>query len=222
MNKLNKSIENIFFPNNMYSLMKFALSLSFIILFSTNSFSQNTIKKDTIEIDSAEAVNLDLFNKDNKNTFKILFSGKPARAALYSVIPGLGQIYNKKYWYAPIIWAGLGYFGYKALKSTMYYKKSYSVYRCLKKYGDNRCHFDSPRGVVYTSASLLRPEVDKLHSIEERNWVTFGIIYIVQIIHAYIQRHLVDFDLNENLSITPSIQNRTATIGVTLNINSKR
>ncbi len=218
---MDKSIEEILFSNTIFRLMKFVLALGMIMIFPTDIFSQNTIKKDTIEIDSSEAVNLDLFNKDNKNTFKILFSGKPARAALYSVIPGLGQIYNKKYWYAPIIWAGLGYFGYKAVISTRDYKKSYSVYKCLKKYGDNRCHFDSPSGVVYTNASLLRPEVDKLHSIEERNWVTFGIIYVVQIIHAYIQRHLVDFDLNENLSITPSIQSGTVALGVSLNINSK-
>jgi len=202
--------------------MKFVMTLGIITIFSAGIMSQNTIKVDTIEVDSSEAVNLGLFNKDNKNTFKILFSGKPARAALYSVIPGLGQIYNKKYWYAPIIWAGLGYFGYKAVKSTMDYKKSYSVYKCLKKYGDNQCHYNSPSGVVYSSASLLRPEVDKLHSIEERNWVTFGIIYVVQIIHAYIQRHLVDFDLNENLSINPSIQNGTASLGISLNINSKK
>ena len=32
----------------------------------------------------------------------------PAKAAFYSAIfPGLGQIYNKKYWKAPIVWAAL-------------------------------------------------------------------------------------------------------------------
>jgi hypothetical protein len=33
----------------------------------------------------------------------------PSKAAFYSaVVPGLGQIYNKKYWKAPIVWGGLG------------------------------------------------------------------------------------------------------------------
>lgn len=33
----------------------------------------------------------------------------PSKAAFYStVLPGLGQIYNKKYWKAPIVWGALG------------------------------------------------------------------------------------------------------------------
>ena len=33
----------------------------------------------------------------------------PAKAAFYSaVIPGLGQVYNKKYWKIPLVYAGLG------------------------------------------------------------------------------------------------------------------
>ena len=33
----------------------------------------------------------------------------PAKAAFYSaVLPGLGQIYNRKYWKAPIVWAAMG------------------------------------------------------------------------------------------------------------------
>ena len=33
----------------------------------------------------------------------------PSRAAFYSaILPGLGQIYNKKWWKAPIVWAAVG------------------------------------------------------------------------------------------------------------------
>ncbi len=191
--------------------------------FHSNIFSQNTIQQDTIEVDSTQAVRLGLFNKKNKNTFKILFSGKPARAGLYSLIlPGAGQAYNKKYWYVPIVWAGLGWFGYKAVMSTKTYRKANLTYHCLIKNGDGSCTYTNANNEVYSQATLLRPELDRLRLTKERNWVTFGIVYLVQAIHAYIQRHLVDFDLNENLSLTPSFHNGTPALGLSLNLNKKK
>src|SRR5690606_23059623 len=33
----------------------------------------------------------------------------PSKAAFYSaILPGLGQIYNKRYWKAPIVWGAIG------------------------------------------------------------------------------------------------------------------
>jgi len=50
----------------------------------------------------------------------------PAKAAFYSaVLPGLGQVYNKKYWKIPIVYAALG-------TSTYFYFRNnsfYNVYR---------------------------------------------------------------------------------------------
>ena len=34
---------------------------------------------------------------------------RPAKAAFYSaVLPGLGQVYNKRYWKLPLIYGGIG------------------------------------------------------------------------------------------------------------------
>ena len=196
----------------------------FFTFFSfTQLNSQDTIQSDTIKVDSAKTEKHGLFTKENKNTFKVLFSGKPGRAALYSLlIPGGGQAYNKRYWYIPIVWAGLGWFGYKATQTSREYNKAYNAYKCLIKNGDGSCVYQSANNVQYSQATLLRPEVDRLHSARERNWVTFGIIYLVQVFHAYVQRHLIDFDLNEDLSIIPSLQNGTPSFGLSVNLNSKK
>ena len=50
----------------------------------------------------------------------------PHRASIYSaLIPGAGQIYNKKYWKTPIILAGIGSAFYLATDN----QKKYSIYR---------------------------------------------------------------------------------------------
>lgn len=47
----------------------------------------------------------------------------PKLATLMStVIPGLGQAYNKKYWKIPVIYVGLGALGYMAHRSNTRYK----------------------------------------------------------------------------------------------------
>ena len=49
--------------------------------------------------------------KSNKRSFQERWHEQPSplKATVFSaVIPGAGQVYNKKYWKAPIVWAAVG------------------------------------------------------------------------------------------------------------------
>ena len=174
--------------------------------------SQTDIPTDTIQVDSAEAEKLGLFNKENRQTFKILFSGKPAKAGLYSLlIPGAGQAYNKRYWKIPIVWGAVGYFGYSAYVAGKDYREIDEAYRCMLR--NEGCSYNG-----ITDPGQLRPYRDNARSYKENMWVTFSIVYLVQAIEAYIDRHLIDFDLSKDLSFRSGYDNGGFNFGFNYNL----
>ena len=131
----------------------------------------------------------------------------PRKALLYAaVVPGLGQIYNKKYWKLPLVYGGFFGIGY----AINFYQGNYKKYKTQLFYnlnngfeGDNEFDPDDPN--QYTTGTL-RTVVDK--SRRERDfWVIMmGAMYILQIVDAHVDAHLKEFDVNPTLkvSIKPS------------------
>lgn len=125
----------------------------------------------------------------------------PAKAAFYSgVLPGLGQIYNKKYWKAPIVWGGLGV----AVYSYTWNNNKYHDYRDAYK--------DLIAGKTLTGKleGFDRKRLESAQKFHQRNrdlsaLVTFG-IYVLQIIDANVDAHLSQFNVDENLSLRPELQ----------------
>jgi hypothetical protein len=46
-----------------------------------------------------------------------------------AVFPGLGQIYNRKYWKVPIVYAGFGALGYSVAFNSSHFNKFMTAYR---------------------------------------------------------------------------------------------
>lgn len=125
----------------------------------------------------------------------------PSKAAFYSaVVPGLGQVYNKKYWKVPIVYAGMG--------AGIYYytwnQKQYHMYR--DAYKDKL----AGRPVTGKLADLDADRLIRAQKFHQRNrdlslLVTVG-IYILNIVDANVDAHLMQFNVNENLSLRPDVQ----------------
>ena len=125
----------------------------------------------------------------------------PAKAAFYSaIVPGLGQVYNKKYWKVPIVVGGMGL-------SIYYYtwnNKQYHVYR--DAYKDKL----AGRQVTGELAELDEDRLIRGQKFYQRNrdlslLITLG-IYILNIVDANVDAHLMQFNVNENLSVSPDLQ----------------
>ena len=108
-------------------------------------------------------------------------------------LPGLGQIYNKKYWKVPIIYGGAVAVVYSANWNSKYYKMFKVAYK-------NRVNGDSIHYSNYSDTSLQTAR-DYYRKYLELSYIIGGAIYIMNIIDAAVDAHLYHFDISDNLSM---------------------
>jgi hypothetical protein len=159
-----------------------------LLFLSTGAFAQDDIKVETVT-DSTLVKPY------------VLDPLAPARAAFYSaIVPGLGQVYNKKYWKVPLVYGGLGL--------TVYYysfnNKEYHNYRDAYK------DLLAGRQITGKLAGLDADRLLRGQRFHQRNrdlsmLLTVG-VYLLNIIDANVDAHLMQFNVNDNLSLRPSLQ----------------
>jgi hypothetical protein len=120
----------------------------------------------------------------------------PKKAALYSaIVPGLGQVYNKKYWKVPIVYAGLIGLGVNVgLNQSLYNKyREELVQRVMY---NQSLHFDP--NLPLNSLSVLGDEARKKRDLFIIGSLAF---YVLNIVDATVDAHLFSFDVSDDLSI---------------------
>ncbi len=132
----------------------------------------------------------------------------PTKATLFSVVlPGLGQVYNKKYWKIPIIYAGFGIFTYFIVKNSKEYKKYLEAYNYVVS-GDTM-PIDNDYAYKYDKDQLLQGKNYYRRNMEV-SYILTGVWYILNIIDASVDAHFFDYDISDDLSIRidPMIDDR--------------
>lgn len=124
----------------------------------------------------------------------------PQRATLYStLLPGLGQAYNKKYWKIPIIYAGFAGTGYLIASNYKEYRKFADAYQWIDEGGEGTPPNDY--AIRYPSGDqLLKGEYQYRRSLELSIILT-ALWYGLNIIDATVDAHFFDFDIDEDLSL---------------------
>jgi hypothetical protein len=131
----------------------------------------------------------------------------PRKALLFAAIaPGLGQIYNKKYWKLPLVYGGFIALGY----AINFYQEGYTKYKQELYYNLDHGYTESNQsrpGDYYTTGNY-RKIVDIYKRQRDFMIILMGGMYLLQIVDAHVDAHLKEFDLNPKLqlSVQPTIE----------------
>jgi hypothetical protein len=139
---------------------------------------------------------------------------EPRKALLYSaVFPGLGQIYNRKYWKVPIIY-GIG----GAVIYTYFYNQK--LYEELRNAYTEVYYMDTPpdtyefRGrIIYSDVEgVLYRAMDNTRTDRDYSVVGIAALYFLNIIDAMIDAHFYEYDVSNDLTfkLEPSLINDNA------------
>ncbi len=149
------------------------------------------------------------------------FKAEPLRATMLAVaFPGMGQVYNRKYWKIPVVYAGFGALFY----SAGFNSRSYTTY--VKAYQDftdlipetnsyltlipaNPTTYDpvlypesyDPSSALYYKNGLLRM-VDYYKRYRDLSYIGIAAWYLLSILDANVDASLYNFDVSNNLDIT--------------------
>ena len=190
----------------------------FIILyfFSGEITAQTTNSINT----SSKSNNADSINKKKVKKFDPRTATK--RSAM---IPGWGQIYNKKYWKLPLVYGGLGI----TAGVFQYNVKNYNLLRLAYLYKTD---------TISANDALIDPRFKNLSANALRNYrtafrqnVDYTVLFFIafwglNVVDATVDGHLKAFDVNDNLSLQLkqgySQMANTAGLSLVLDIHSKK
>ena len=125
----------------------------------------------------------------------------PSKAAFYSaILPGLGQIYNKRYWKAPIVWGaiGTGIYAYSH-NNTQYQRARNAFKRRLAGFTDDE--FSREDGTPILSNEALQEAQQSTQRDRDLALVITIALYTLNIIDANVDAHLKQYNVDDDLAI---------------------
>ncbi len=139
-----------------------------------------------------------------------LFIPDPNKAVWYAaLVPGGGQIYNRKYWKLPIIYGG--YLGcvYAFNFNQRYYKSYSNAYRDLVEDNPAKSYLDfvSPSFDVNNAANkqwlekALKRKKDSYRRDRDLSVIVMLGVYLLSMVDAYVDASLYHFDISPDLSL---------------------
>jgi hypothetical protein len=124
---------------------------------------------------------------------------------LSAILPGAGQVYNRKAWKVPIIYAAFAGMGYLIKTNNDNFHKYNDA--LIARQDNDPNTVDTQFQNVYTDENL-----NSLQAYYRKNRdlsiIVTALIYVLNIVDAHVDAHLYSFDVGDNLSfkLDPMIQ----------------
>ena len=135
------------------------------------------------------------------------------------VLPGAGQIYNRKYWKLPIVYGGFVGCAYAMRWNNQMYRDYSQAYLDLM---DNDPNTQSYNQFLHLGAkidetnlaryqALFKNRKDKFRRWRDLSFFCLVGVYALSVVDAYVDASLSEFDISNNLSlkVEPTIINNT-------------
>ncbi len=128
----------------------------------------------------------------------------PQKATIMSAcLPGLGQIYNGKWWKVPIVYAGFGGFGYLAYTNYRDYRTYLNAYKI--KTGDLDEGVTPTEKELYLASIYQEGQLQTYKESYRHDFELFCIIlvawYGLNVVDATVDGHLYSYDISDDLSL---------------------
>ena len=187
---------------------------------ATDTVFENHLPQDTAEIAALVSADSAVINEVTMDLKP--FSPSSSKAVMYSAIfPGLGQIYNRKYWKLPLVYGafmGCAYAITWNSKNLEDYSTAYSDIKSDDPKTNNSWEDFIPANANpedYIKDQSFQDQLKRNKDYFRRNRdlsiiITVG-VYLLCMVDAYVDAELFDFDISPDLSmrIAPSVTEPT-------------
>lgn len=180
--------------------MKTLYTLLFFFI-TANAYTQDQ------PVENVVAVKTDSLIKPLPDTSKKARVFNPKVAARRSaLIPGWGQVYNKKYWKVPIVYTALGITGYIFFDNIKTYKEYKFAYAARIKAQSGIPSDSADYKTLKDIYKVLSPGSIRTARDEFRRYVDYSaLIFILfwglNVVDATVDAHLKGFDVSPDLSL---------------------
>lgn len=168
-------------------------------------------KRDTIVIDTValHAITEDILLNKRVRRDLSTFKPDPIRATwLALVIPGAGQIYNRKYWKLPIVYGGFLGCVYALTWNNQMLSDYSQAYLDIMDSDPNTKSYEkmlppnySIEGKEERFKGIFKSKKDTFRRFRDLSIFAFGGVYLLSVIDAYVDAELSTFDISRDLSI---------------------